>query len=359
MENTSSAVWRKVAITVIAVFAVYQVGLSAFGKLSHLFMMLLLAWLGSIALEPFVRWFENRGYKRGLGAGVSIIGLVVFMLAFFGTFGSMLFTQLSAAVAAAPEVVVTLTNWLNDSFDLGLNADKLIEDLNLDTTNLTPVVSNLAGGLLNLASGLFVALFDFLAILMFMFYFSADANRVKRTIAGYLKPNQQEVFITVWSIAVQKTGGFVVSRLVLAAISAVAHMTFFWAIGVPYWMPMGIFAGLTSQFVPSIGTYLGIAVPLVFSVGTDPLDGIWILAFATIYQQIENYVLTPRISRATMDMHPAIALGAVFVGNALLGPIGALIGIPIVAGVIAVAETYAHRHELIPALGMDSESQTS
>jgi predicted PurR-regulated permease PerM len=54
-----------------------------------------------------------------------------------------------------------------------------------------------------------------------------------------------------------------------------------------------------------------------------------------------------------MDLHPAVALASVFIGVAIFGPIGALIGIPIVAAVIAVLATYGQRHELIDGLGSD------
>ena len=135
-----------------------------------------------------------------------------------------------------------------------------------------------------------------------------------------------------------------------------AHAAFFWVIELPYWLPMGVFAGFTAQLIPIIGTYLGVAAPLIISLSDQPSDGIWIIVFATIYQQIENYYLTPRVSRATMDIHPAVALGAVFAGIAIWGPIGALIGIPIAAAVIAVLDTYGSRYELIAE--MDEESRT-
>jgi predicted PurR-regulated permease PerM len=115
-------------------------------------------------------------------------------------------------------------------------------------------------------------------------------------------------------------------------------------------MPMGLFAGIVSQFIPTIGTYVGIIVPAAFAAPNEPLDALWIVLFATVYQQIENYVLGPRISKATMDLHPAITLAAVFIGAALIGPIGAIIGIPIAAAVIAVLDTYGHRYELVPEL---------
>ena len=125
---------------------------------------------------------------------------------------------------------------------------------------------------------------------------------------------------------------------------------FFWAIGVPYWLPLALLVGITAQFIPIVGTYIGIAVPLLFVVFTNPLSAVWIILFATVYQQIETYLFTPRISNRTMDVNAGIALAAVFVGAAIWGPIGALIGIPLAAAVVAVVGTYGHRYELVPQL---------
>lgn len=191
-------------------------------------------------------------------------------------------------------------------------------------------------------------IFDFVTILVFSFYFAADAPRIKRWIASWLKPAHQLVFIDIWEISVQKAGGFVISKLALASISSIFHAAFFYFIDLPYWLPMGIFAGVTSQFIPSIGTYIGVAVPAFFAAFSEPLDIVWIILFATVFQQIENYVLTPRISNKTMDINSGVALGSVFIGAALFGPLGALIGIPLAAIIIAVVETYGHRHNLHP-----------
>lgn len=347
-------IWRRLAITVIAIFAAYQLMLQFIGLTGNFLMMLLIAWLVSIAMEPVVSWFEAKGQKRGLGAGIVLIGFILFLFLFFATLGGLMFSQLSAAVAAAPDVITSAIAWLNSTFDLNLDSTKLLEQLNINSADTTSLATNLAGGLLSIVSSLFTFLFDFLTIMVFAFYFSADAHRVRRSIASWLPAERQKIFVTVWEIAVKKTGGFVISRVLLATISAVAHSIFFAIIGLPYWLPMGIFAGLSAQFVPSVGTYIGIIFPALFTLGENPLNVLWIVIFATIYQQIENYVLGPRISRRTMDLHPAIGLGSAFIGVAILGPIGAFIGVPIVAGVIAVASTYGKRHELIEELAADN-----
>ena len=111
---------------------------------------------------------------------------------------------------------------------------------------------------------------------------------------------------------------------------------------------MGIFAGVVSQFIPTIGTYIGVALPALFSAFDDPIDVLWIVIFATVYQQLENYVFTPRISTKTMDINSGVALAAVFIGAALFGPIGAIIGIPLVAIAIAILEAYGNRYRVHP-----------
>ena len=355
--DIDTRIWRRLAITVIAIFAAYQILLQFIGMTGNFLMMLLVAWLVSIAMEPAVSWFEVKGKKRGLGAGLVLLGLIVFLVLFFATLGGLMFSQLSAAVAAAPDVITSAITWINSTFDLKLDSVKLLEQLNINSADTTSLATNLAGGLLSVVSSLFTFMFDFLTIMVFAFYFSADAHRVRRSIASYLPAEKQKIFVTVWEIAVKKTGGFVISRVLLASISAVAHSIFFAMIGVPYWLPMGIFAGLSAQFVPSVGTYIGIIFPALFTLGDDPVKVIWIVLFATVYQQIENYVLGPRISRRTMDLHPAIGLGSAFIGVSIFGAIGAFIGVPIVAGVIAVASTYGKRHELISELAPDAKSQ--
>jgi predicted PurR-regulated permease PerM len=92
------------------------------------------------------------------------------------------------------------------------------------------------------------------------------------------------------------------------------------------------------------------------TVFTQPWHALWILVFATLYQQLENYILVPRISRRTMDIHPAVAFFAVVAGIALFGWIGGLVAIPLTAAAISVVSTYVHRNELIPELG-ESEAR--
>ena len=309
---------------------------------------LLLAWLLAISFDPLVSGLARRGMRRGFATALVATSGIALVAGFLLLFGGALAQQVAGLVIALPTLVLDIVEWVNGTFDAGINPTEITENLSLTTEQVTSIASSLAGGVLGLFASVVGAVFSLVTILVFSFYFSADAPRIKRFLASLMRPRRQVVFLNVWDISVQKAGGFVISKIALATLSAIAHVGFFWFIDIPYWLPMGIFAGVVSQFIPTIGTYIGVALPALFAAFSDPLDIIWIILFATVYQQIENYVFTPRISTATMDINSGVALASVFIGAALFGPIGAIIGIPLAAIFIAVMEAYTTRYSVHP-----------
>jgi predicted PurR-regulated permease PerM len=265
-------------------------------------------------------------------------------------FGGLLFAQASSLISDLPNLVTNLTNWVNTTFNQNLDPNTLINQLNVQPSQIANWASNFAGGFVGIVSGIVGGLFQLLTLALFSFYLSADAPRLKRQIGALLNPSAQKVMITTWDITVKKTGGFVVSKLLLALASTTAHSLIFAAIGLPYWLPLGLITGVTSQFIPTVGTFIGILIPVLFAVFNNPMDAVLIIIFASVYQQIENYLLSPKLSKITMNIHPAIAFGSVIVFANLFGAIGAIVAVPIAAALVALLDTYSKRYELIPEL---------
>jgi predicted PurR-regulated permease PerM len=339
----SRALFRIGVTLVLSLVAlqVVQWGLSA---VSHVLFLILLAWLLSIAIEPAVASLANRGVRRGAATFGVLFVLALITLGAAATFGGLLAAQYGSLASGLPGYVSSVVSWLNEHLHTSLSAQAVMARLPVGGAGgVGPTLSAGVFGLLGSALGL---LFEGLTVIVVAYYLSADGPRLRRALGRHLPPDSQLILITVWDIATAKTGGYVLSKAVLAGFSTVAHVAFFWAIGLPYWLPLGLFAGLLSQLVPTVGTYLGVAVPAAFAAFHQPSDVLWIVGFAVAYQQLENYVITPRVGRRTMDVHPAVSLVAVLVGIALWGPIGAFLGIPIAAAVIAVIDTYAAEHEL-------------
>ena len=341
---------RRTIVVILAAVLAFQLFEWTAMRLAGFLFNILLAWLLAISFDPLVTGLARRGMPRALATTLVAVGVLVSVGLFLFLFGGALADQATALVLSFPFLVLDIVEWLNGTFDAGINPTDITANLSLTTQQVADIAGSLAGGIIGVVASVFGVLFSFVTILVFSFYFSAASPQIKRFIASWLRPDRQLVFMDVWDISVRKAGGFVISRLALAVISSAAHAFFFWIIDVPYWLPMGIFAGFVSQFIPTVGTYIGIIVPALFAAFNDPWDVLWIVIFATIYQQIENYVFTPRISSSTMDINSGVALAAVFVGAALFGPIGAIIGIPLVAIIIAVIQTYGRRYELHPDL---------
>ena len=336
--------------TVIVLLLVVALGVArwVFQAASAFLFLMLLAWLVSIAMEPIVLWMGRHGIKRGLASGLSMLGGFVIFAALGELFGAVFVAQIAELGQQLPAAAANAITWVNTTFHTSFSIEQLQQQLTGE--NIGKLLSQYGTGLLGVFGSAVALIFDALTVLVFAYYLSADSPRLRQTIGGWLPPRYQQVFQTVWTISVEKTGGYVISKLVLAGLSALFHITFFWFIQVPFWLPLGILAGIVGQFIPTIGTYIGVLLPALFSLLNKPINVLWIILFATIYQQFENYVFTPRVSRRTMDVHPAIALASVILGAALLGPVGALIGIPLAAAILAIVDTYSQRHQLVPEL---------
>lgn len=349
---------RRTVVMILLLFVLLRLAMWAFMRIDQLLLALLLAWLLAISMEPAIKPLSARGMRRGAAVGVVMVGGLVAVAGLIAAFGGAFFAQMADLARALPAFAERGVVWLNETFSLTFDPDALANTLNTNTSQIANVATQLAGGVVGIISGLASWIFQLATVALFAFYLAADGPRLRRTIGRVLPASQQRVFVTVWETSVTKTGGYVVSKALLALISTLAHAIAFSWLDVPFWLPMALWVGVTSQFLPVIGTYLGIALPVLATVFTHPWDALAIVIFATLYQQLENYILVPRISRRTMDIHPAVAFFSVVAGIALFGWIGGLVAIPLTAAAISVISAYGHRYELIPELGeMEAREQ--
>ena len=328
----------------------------SFTSLGGFWYTLAFAFFIGLAMEPIVNRLERRGVKRGIGTGVVLGGLILGTTLFFAVFGNLLATQLAALIRSIPELLDSGLTWLNEEFGFSFDQGTLLDSLGIETADIANAAADLGIGVIGFIAQTVGLLFNGMMMLFFAFYFAADGPRLRRTVATWLPPGRQRVFTTVWDISTAKAGSYVISRGILAVISATATGIFLAIIGLPYWLPIALWVGFVSQFVSTIGTYLAGALPIVIAlVIGEPAKAVGILIFIVIYQQIENLILTPRVTQQTLEVHAAIAFGSVIVGGILFGATGALLAIPVVAVAQAVFETYGKRYELVPEVSAGTE----
>ncbi|AQW53823.1 AI-2E family transporter [Streptomyces violaceusniger] len=332
-------------VLALALVACYRLATWAFDQLTGLLLNILIAFFLALAIEPAVDRMAARGMRRGLATGLVFLAILIGTAGFFTLLGSMLADQIITMVQDFPQYLDNVVRWINDTFHTHLSRLE-IQDSLVHSDWLQSYVKNSADNVLDVSAQVLGGLFKTLTVTLFAFYFAADGPRLRRALCSVLPPTRQVEVLRAWEIAVAKTGGYIYSRGLMALISGVAHYILLEALGVPYAPALAVWVGLISQFIPTIGTYLAGALPMLIAFTIDPWYALWVLVFVVIYQQFENYLLQPRITARTVDIHPAVSFGSVIAGTALLGAVGALIAIPATATLQAFLGAYIKRYDV-------------
>ncbi|MEU7649072.1 AI-2E family transporter [Streptomyces huasconensis] len=332
-------------VLALALIACFQLGSWAFHQLTGLLINVLIAFFLALAVEPAVSWMAARGLRRGFATFIVFMGVMIASAGFITLMGSMLAGQIVDMVEDFPDYLDKVISWINQTFHTDLSRVE-VQDSLVHSDWLQKYVQNSASGVLDVSAQVLGGLFQLLTILLFSFYFAADGPRLRRALCSVLPPAKQAEVLRAWEIAVDKTGGYLYSRGLMALISGIAHYVLLQTLDVPYAPVLAVWVGLVSQFIPTIGTYLAGALPMLIAFTVDPWYALWVLIFVVIYQQFENYMLQPKLTAKSVDIHPAVAFGSVIAGTALLGAVGALIAIPAVATLQAFLGAYVKRYDV-------------
>lgn len=330
-------------------FAVVWMARGVVHSLRPLFLVLLVSFFLSFAIEPAVNRLERAGVRRGVGTGLVFLLILLTIVGFGFAIGSVLAEQLNKFTDDAPAYIDDLERWLQDNVDESIDFDELRAEF-VEGGAIRDWAERAASNALDFGAAILSLTLQIFTVALFTFYLVADGPRLRRNICSLLPPARQREVLRAWDLAIEKTGGFIASRAVLAVLSALAHWAAFAVIGVPFPLPLALWVGVLSQFIPVVGTYIAGALPVVIALIDSPATGLWTLAFVVLYQQVENYLLLPRVTAHTMQMHVAVAFGSVIAGTALLGPIGAVLALPAAATAQAFVSSYIHLHEVDEAM---------
>ncbi|HSD49667.1 MAG TPA: AI-2E family transporter [Actinomycetota bacterium] len=333
----------RVLLLAVLTYFLALLALAAFRQLRDLILWLIAALFLSFALEPAVNWLAAKGWRRGTATTVVILGLALVMLVAVAAMVPLVVDQVQELIRRVPGWLDQVSVYTKKWFDVELTGEKILKQVTEAQQNVAQLASNVA------SVGQFILglIFQVLTIGLFTFYLVADAPRFRRAVCSVLPPRRQHEILAAWEIAVDKTGGYLYSRLLLAAISSIVAFFVLTVLGVPFAIPLALFLGFVSQFIPVIGTYIAAAVPLLVALLEDPWKALFFLIYVIVYQQIENYLLAPRITARTMALHPAVAFFAALAGGSISGLLGAFMALPAAAIIQATISTYMTRHEVV------------
>lgn len=318
-----------------------------FHQISNFLILLVISLFLALAIEPAVNRLAARGWKRGTATALILLSVLVAVVAFGVAIGTLVATQTQDLINNRDQYVGETVKFINDTFGTSINPASWISAISDPNGSLQSFFSDQQDRVVDLSLSALSGLLQILTITLFTFYLIADGPRLRRTLCARLPLERQRVVLTMWELAIAKTGGYIYSRALLAAISAFFHWIVFQIVGTPSPVALAVWVGLVSQFLPVVGTYLAGVLPVLLAFLDSPLRALVVIIFIVIYQQFENFLLAPRITARTLELHAAVAFGAAIAGGAILGPIGAVLALPLAAMVQGFASNWGHRYKIV------------
>jgi len=319
-----------VALVLLGVAAVLWL---AFSLRSILFMVFVSLFV-TVAFEPPVHFLAKRGWRRGSATGVVFLVAFVLAVLFVVALAPLFVEQFERLINSIPDLVESFLLFLQDTFGFELtDVDPAEAGRNL-LSSVQDLTGLVAGGVIGLAASVFGFLFFATTVALFSFYMIAELPQLQHTVLSFMPEERQRRALRIWDVAVEKMGGYIYSRLILAVLSATFTTIFLMFLDVNFAVSLGIWVGVLSQFVPVVGTYLASILPALVALSFNGLGtAVWVVLYFVAYQQIENYFISPRITKRTMEIHPAVSVAAIIIGGTLMGGIGVILALPM-AGII-------------------------
>lgn len=307
--------------------------------------LLLIAAFLAIGLNPAVVAMERRGIRRGLAVGVVLFGVLLFFTGFAFAVVPPIVDQVDEFVTAAP-------GYINDLRDNETVADLdnrygVLDRAQALVDRPEEIGASVFGGVLGVGRVVFGAVFSTLTVLIVTLYFLANLPSIKAR-AYRLVPRSRRARVGLLTDEIlSRVGSYVLGALLIALVAGLSTFVLLTVLGVEYALALSMVVALTA-LVPLVGATIGAVVVTGVALFTSAKAALVCVVFYLVYQQVENYLIYPRVMKRSVDVSPAATVVAVLIGGSLLGVLGALLAIPLAAAVqLVLAEVVEPRQDAV------------
>ena len=327
-----------VVLVLLAAYALYVV--------RSILVLVLIALFVAVSLDPAVRWLVGRKMRRSFAVALVVLVFVVLFAAF-------LWSVVPPLVGQGTRLVDNFPDYLRQLSERSRGIRAITDRYHL-TARLTSFAGELPGRLAGGAVG-FVQRFlgvvaSTLTVLVLSIYFMSDMPRLQRGVVNLFPRSRRARAAEIAAVVVDKVGGYMIGNIIISVFAGVSSFACLELVRVPYALPLAVTVALT-DLIPMIGAALGAVVCVtVAALAVDIWPaGVVVLLFFIGYQQLENYLIAPRVLRNAVDMSSVAVLLAALIGGVVLGLVGAVMAIPIAATVKVV---------MAPRMAGDAEPET-
>jgi len=322
------------ALGVFVAYGLYRM----LGQLTPVITLLVIAFFLTLTLNPLVEALSLRGMKRSLSVAIVFAGVVA-------AFTALGFLVVPPVAEQGGLLADNAPRYLED-----LLANQIVQDLDGQYHVLDKVqaefqklvtdgnfMSGVFGGVLGASKALASGFFAIVTVLVLTLYFLSTLPKVKNAAYGMVPSSRRPRFESLSEEIMRRVGSYAIGQVAVATINAVASWIMMSIIGIKYAAVLAVVVGVLG-LIPMVGATLGAAVVCLVALFDDPQKAVIALIYYVIYQQVENYVIAPKIMQRTISVPGALTVVAALIGATLAGVLGALLAMPVAAGLLLIYE---------------------
>jgi predicted PurR-regulated permease PerM len=332
LQNVEITVSNRTVIRVLLLALASVLAVAAVRQASHALTLLFTAFFLALALNAPVSWLARRvpGKKRGsraVGTAVSFLIVIALIGGFFASIVPPLVRQTSNFINTVPRLVDDVRNEHGKFGDI-IQRYNLQDDIDDVTSDVSSRLKGAAGSAVSTAGRVSSSLFSVLTVLVLTFMMLVEGPKWARLSRRFIPHDQRPRADKLAGDMYKVVKGYVNGQVILAATASLMLLPALLVLHVPYPIALVVIVFICG-LIPMVGHTIGAVIVSVVALFYSPVSAIAILAYYFLYQQIENYIVQPRIQANSTNMSPLLVFASVVVGVSFGGLFGGLIAIPI------------------------------
>jgi predicted PurR-regulated permease PerM len=312
--------------------------LRALQSASQVFVLIIISLFLAMGLNPAVDALQAKKLKRASAVAVVVIGALAIVALFALVVIPPVFSQANDLIDSAPQLLDSLRNnttlnQLNNEYGF---IDSLEEKFETWISN-GQLLTGAFGGVLGVGRTVLSGAFSALTIMVLTLYFLASLPSVTKIFYRLAPASRRERVSRIGDAIISRVGAFVGSQVLIAALAALFVFGLSLSLELPYAAALGMVI-LFVALIPLIGHFIGASIVTLVALTQSPAKALLAILLYTLYVQIENYLITPRIMKRSLSIPGLVTIVAALLGTSLLGLVGGLLAVPIAAAVLLIMD---------------------
>ena len=314
-------------------------------SISSILILLVMSMFLAIGLNPVVELFMRRGVRRGLSVLMVLVVVIGVLALFVVAIAPVISEQIAAITRNAPGWLDDLqansqVQKLDDQYDVIAKAREYIQNGDFG--------QKVFGGALGVGLRVLSAVANSFIVLVLMIYFLASLPSIKHAAYSLAPASKRPRVSELGDKIIRSTGAYVAGAFLVALCAGLSTLVFSFIVGLgDYAFALAFVVGLFS-LIPIVGAFVSGALMTLLALTVSPTVALVALVYYVAYQQIESYLIYPRIMKKSVDIPGSVTVVAALVGGSLLGIVGALLAVPVAAALLLLhREVFLRRQDAL------------